>query len=244
MQEQVYEVESLIEKNHWWFIVRRNLFKAYIDCLNINKRDRILDVGSSCGTNLRLLKELGFKNYHGFDLNKSSKTFCEEKKLGKVMIGDISNSNLEDNYYHLVLATDIVEHVDNDSLAIKEIARILKSGGHLIITVPTFMCLWGLQDRVSMHKRRYLLWQIKEKIESANLKIIESYYFNFLLFLPIYIARKIIDLFKIELPSENSVNSGFVNQILKMIFNIDVFIARKVKKIPFGVSAFILAKKQ
>lgn len=243
MQTRVYEIESQIEKNHWWFTNRRNMFKRYIDGLYLSKKDPILDIGSSSGSNLRLLKELDFKNYQGFDLNSSAKDFCESKGLGEVIIGDICSSDLKDNYYQLILATDIIEHIENDNLAIKEIARILKPGGNLIITVPTFMCLWGLQDIVSMHKRRYLISQIREKIIASDLEIIESYYFNFLLFLPIYIARKIIKWFKIKIDSENSLNSIFINQILQIIFAADIFIARKIKKIPFGASAFILAKK-
>jgi SAM-dependent methyltransferase len=176
-------------------------------------------------------------------MSELSKDYCKEKDLGDVVIGDICNANLDSDRYSLILATDILEHIDDDVSALKEIVRVLKPGGTVIMTVPTFMCLWGMQDIVSMHKRRYLLPVVKEKIVNSKLSILDSYYFNFLLFLPIYIARNIIRLFHLNLKSENQVNSKYLNIILKTIFSIDIYLSKKLKIIPFGVSAFILARK-
>lgn len=243
MENQVYDVESQLEENHWWFVARREMFKKYISSLNLNKDAKILDVGSSSGTNLRLLKDMGFVNYNGFDMSELSKNFCESKGLGEVIIGDITNSKLESDQYDLVLATDILEHIDDDVLALSEVERILKPSGVLIVTVPTFEILWGLQDVVSMHKRRYLIAGIKAKVSGAKLNIIDSYYFNFIMFVPIFLVRKFIYIFKINLESEVKVTTKFLNKTLKILFLIDMLIAKHIKVIPFGVSAFVMAKK-
>lgn len=243
MYNQIYEIESQIEEKHWWFAVRRQLFTRYINLLKLNKISaKILDIGSSSGTNLRMLKELGFQDYQGFDNNYLSKKFCEKKQLGKVTIGDICENNFADNSFDLILATDVIEHIENDEKAISEIKRILKPSAHAIITVPCFMQLWGLHDEQSMHKRRYQLKEISQKITQQNLKIIESFYFNFVLFAPIFLFRKITKILKIKPTSENRVNNYLLNKILQKIFSIDVFLAPKIKS-PYGVSAFLLIKK-
>ena len=252
MQNQIYEIDAKIEKNHWWFVVRRQMFASYINSFSLNKKTaKILDIGSSSGTNLRMLQDLGFKNYHGFDANLLSQKFCQDKKLGQVIIGDICNSNLESGAYDLIIATDVLEHILDDEKAISEIYRLLKPGGIALITVPCFMMLWSDHDKMLMHKRRYKLAEISQKITAQNLKICESYYFNFLLFLPILLFRKITKLLKIKLRSENKVNSPAINKILKIIFTLDVKISKKLKSPfgppfgpPFGVSAFILACKE
>lgn len=241
MEISAYEAESKIEETHWWFVVRRKMFAKYLE--NLAKDIAILDVGSSSGTNLRMLKELGFTNYHGFDFSELSQKFCHEKNLGKVIIGDICNSKLPNDFYDIILATDVIEHIKDDELALKEINRILKPKGQVIITVPCFMSLWSSHDKTSMHQRRYRIEEIKSKIKNSELKVLESYYFNFFLFLPIFIFRKILKFFKIKVKSENSINNRFINQILKIIFIIDVWLAKRVS-IPFGVSAFIRAEKK
>jgi SAM-dependent methyltransferase len=243
MFNQIYEIESQIEEKHWWFVVRRQLFTRYINALNLDKTNaKILDIGSSSGTNLRMLKELGFKHYQGFDNNILSKIFCEKKNLGKVTIGDICENNFADNSFDLILATDVIEHIENDEKAIFEIKRILKPKGHAIITVPCFMQLWGLHDEQVMHKRRYQLKEISQKISKQNLQIIESYYFNFILFLPIFLFRKITKFLQIKIASENRVNNIFFNFFLQKIFTIDTKIAAIIKPV-LGISAFLLIKK-
>ena len=238
MQDAAFVEESKIEQDHWWFVVRREMFAKYLKA--VPKDAAILDIGVGAGSNLRMLKEAGFTNYQGFDFSPLAKKFCEEKNLGVVQVGDICDSDLADNSYDVILFTDVVEHIENDSRALKEVARILKPNGKIIITVPCFMSLWGDHDVASMHQRRYLLGEIKSKISQAEMQILESYYFNFLLFIPIFIFRKLTKIFAVKIKSENAVNSKFLNQIFKMIFHLDVFLAKKVK-FPCGVSAFILA---
>lgn len=240
MQDFVYENDSKLENSHWWFQARRKMFSKYLE--NCPRNTSILDIGSSSGTNLRMLQDLGFTNYTGFDLSELSKKFCEEKGLGNVILGNICNSDLQDNSYDIILATDVIEHIDDDDLALKEIYRILKPQGKIIVTVPCFMVMWSDHDVTSMHKRRYVLKKIKSKVENSGIKIEESYYFNFFLFLPIVCFRKIIKLLGIKLRSENSVNNKFLNTIFRTIFNIDIFLAKRIP-FPFGVSAFIFAQK-
>ena len=109
------------------------------------------------GTNLRLLQELGIcRTARGLDLSDDAIRWCAEKGLGTVEKGDVCNLPFGEASFELVLATDIIEHVDDDLQAITEIRRVLAPGGTAIITVPAFQSLWGLQDDVAHHKRRYL----------------------------------------------------------------------------------------
>jgi SAM-dependent methyltransferase len=242
MQNEIYEIDAQIQEKHWWFVVRRNLFSKFIKSFKLAKDAKILDIGSSSGTNLKMLKELGFVNYHGFDNNILSQKFCAQKQFGDVIIGDFNEANLEKNSYDLILATDVLEHIEDDEKAISQIKNFLKEGGFAIITVPCFMSLWSRHDEILMHKRRYLIAEILEKLRVQKLIILEKFYFNFLLFLPIFFFRKITKFLGINGGCENQINLSFLNKILLKIFTFDVFLARKIKP-PFGVSAFILVKK-
>jgi len=154
MEVNAYAIEHEVEKNHWWFVGRRYLFGNIIKKLKFDRNAAIVDIGSSSGTNLRLLKDLGFSNYHGLDISEEAKKFCAEKQLGNVHIVDIQNTDLSKNSYDFILATDVLEHLADDCSAVSRIYSGLKSGGYLLVTVPCFKCLWGQQDIVAQHFKK------------------------------------------------------------------------------------------
>lgn len=243
MDEQTYAVESEVEQTHWWFVVRRSLIRSIIDKLKLPPDASILDVGTSTGTNLRLLKEMGFTNFLGLDRSPEAIHWCAEKGLGTVRQGDVCAIPFSDESFDLVLATDIIEHVDDDLKALQELQRVLKKSGRIVITVPTFPSLWGLQDEVSHHKRRYRRRDLLDKLGKSGFECKKQFYFNFLLFAPIWTARQVMRVGKVKLQSENQLNTPILNSILKTIFYLDVALA-KILKPPFGVSLFILASPQ
>ena len=242
MDAATYAIEAQIEETHWWFVGRRKLFSRELLQANINHDARVLDVGTSTGTNLRMLRALGFRRVTGIDCSEEAIAFCHAKGLGPVQLGDICALPFPDDSFDLVLATDVIEHVDDDARALREVLRVLRPGGKALITVPAFSSLWGLQDDKSFHKRRYTMPTLLSKVGAAGLTPNTYYYFNYLLFAPIWLARRIIALSGLKLESENEINTATMNWILSKIFNFDIATARWISP-PFGVSAFIIAEK-
>ena len=242
MDASTYAVEAIVEETHWWFVVRRRLLARTIAALGLPHDAEVLDVGTSTGTNLRLLADLGFGHVRGLDSSDEAIRFCAEKGFPVVTRGDATRLPFADETFDLVLATDIIEHVDDDSAAVAEMARVLRPGGHAILTVPTFQSIWGLQDDVAHHKRRYRLGTVLALIERAKLSRRESYYFNYVLFVPIWIARRLIGLLGIRLKSEAEVNTPWLNTLCRWIFALDVRTAAVLHP-PFGVSALVVARK-
>ena len=242
MDIATYAAEAAIEADHWWFVGRRLLFSDLIKGLGLPRDAEILDVGTSTGTNLRLLRNLGFARITGVDQSPDAIRFCAEKGLGAVRLGDVRSLQLPDRRFDLVLATDVIEHVDDEMAAIRELRRVLRPGGYLLLTVPAFRLLWGLQDEVSHHKRRYRLQQLLKALDDANLSVRQHFYFNYLLFLPILAARRLMSIFKIRVASEGEVNAGWLNRALTVVFRFDVKTAPQLRP-PIGVSALVLATR-
>ena len=243
MDLATYAVEAQAELAHWWFVGRRRLFAREIDRLRLPQSSPVLDVGSSTGTNLRVLREFGFRKVEAVDASEEAIRYCRDKGLGVVQQGDVCAMPFPQESFALVLATDVIEHIDDDGQALREIVRILRPGGYALITVPAFPSLWGLQDRVAHHKRRYRLRPLLARIEGAGLVVERSYHFNFLLFGPIWIARRLIDLFGIKLSSEGEINSPLLNRILSAVFSADIALAPLIHP-PFGVSILVMARKE
>src|SRR5215216_6608654 len=190
MDLATYATEAEAEATHWWFVGRRRLFAREIDKAGVPRTSRVLDVGTSTGANLRLLRDLGFHSIEGLDFSQEAIRYCRTKGLGLVRHGDVCGMPLTDESFDLLLATDIIEHVDDDLAALREIARVLRPGGKALITVPAFPMLWGLQDRIGQHKRRYRMRQLVDRVTRAGLSIDVNYHFNFLLFIPIWLGRR------------------------------------------------------
>jgi hypothetical protein len=111
------------------------------------------------------------------------------------------------------------------------------------VTVPAFTFLWGKQDVIGMHKRRYSRKEITEKMRRAGFRIIRSSYFNSILFLPILLARRLILLLRIDIGSENELTSPIVNFFLMRIFSFESHLLKYIS-FPFGVSIFCIAEKR
>jgi SAM-dependent methyltransferase len=198
-------------------------------------------MGCGVGSNLILLKSMGLKVV-GIDSEMYSLSFAKKNYTGHLLNGNLLNLPIKSNSIGLVLATDILEHLEKDTMGIKEIFRSLERGGKVVFTVPAFRILWGTQDVVGMHKRRYTRKELTQKMEQEGFAVLRSSYFNFFLFFPILIMRHIIQLLRLKIRSENEVNFPLLNFLLKSLFSLEIRLLKYVS-FPFGVSIFCIARK-
>jgi SAM-dependent methyltransferase len=242
MKKITYDIEWSLERFHWWFTARRRLLKVLISSLRIGRNSMAIDVGCGVGSNLSLLKSMGLRvigiDSEIYGLSFAKKCFSEVPLVN----GNLINLPFKSNSIGLIIAADIIEHLDEDVIGIKEIYRTLKRDGKAIFTVPAFKFLWGIQDVVGMHKRRYSRRELMRKIEQEGFKILRSSYFNFFLFFPILLTRRIINILGLRINSENRINSPFINFYFKAIFSFEPYLLRYFS-FPFGVSIFCIAKK-
>ncbi len=242
MELSAYEAEATVQRHHWWFTGRRWLFSRVIRRLNPPRDLPVVDIGCSTGTNLHLLKGLGFTSIEALDSSPAAVEFCARQGLPPVTLGDARVAPFEDAIFSLALATDVVEHVDEDDLVIKETLRILRPGGLAIFTVPAFMSLWGGQDELAHHKHRYRKSEFVRKVEACGFETLNSYYFNYILFGPIWLSRKILAKTRYSNRNENEINTPLINSILTGLFRLDLASAQYLRP-PFGVSIMVIARR-
>lgn len=248
MEKSFFEWQDKNWATHWWYTNRIRLFKRELQQAGINLTSHVLDIGTASGNDLQMLMEAGFTNVEGIEPDIDAISFCRYKGFSRITQGSLPEMPFEDSSFDLVVATDILEHVDNDALGVREIARVLKPGGRVLITVPAFQSMWGLQDTISLHKRRYRREELLElcKRNGIDIDTSDCFYFNYILFLPIFIARKILNLMnglkKNTVKNEGHINNPLLNALFDRIFYLDILTARSLK-VPFGVSLFALGRK-
>ena len=241
MEKNLYDIESEIESFHWWFVVRRRLLQSLLSSINLPRDCVTVDIGCGVGSNLGTLRSVGL-NVIGLDRSIYALSLNRKKLKFPLINGDLNKLPVRPNSVGLIIAMDILEHLENDSNGILEFYQALRKEGILLLTVPAFKSLWGIQDVVTGHKRRYSRKEITNKLREVGFEILKSSYFNFFLFFPILLARRMIRLFGLRIESENEINSPFINFVFKVIFSLEPYILEYFS-FPFGVSIFCVAKK-
>src|SRR5207244_3071700 len=84
---------------------------------------------------------------------------------------------------------DVLEHTDDDLHALREIHRVVKQNGLLLITVPAYGFLWSEHDEALKHRRRYTAHELRNKLVLTGYDVVRTSYFISTLFFPILALR-------------------------------------------------------
>jgi 2-polyprenyl-3-methyl-5-hydroxy-6-metoxy-1,4-benzoquinol methylase len=181
------------ERTHWWIRTRfRYLERSF---RHLSETVSVLEVGCGTAQNLRYLRE------HPILSRQVTRLIGLEPGLDEDVVRD-GWMNAEDGIYRseenlqgpfdVLVAMDVIEHVDEDLEATRKWLRLVKPGGSVFITVPAFGWLWSRHDTVLGHKRRYTKASLRRLARSAGLEIhCLKYAFSFLV-LPAYVMRKLL----------------------------------------------------
>ncbi len=243
MQDHHYPILFEVEESHWWYLGRRRLLAGFVADIKANLAKptiRILDVGCGTGANLIMLNEFGKAD--GVDLSHQALEFCRQRGLDGVRYGAAEDLPFERNSYDLVTALDVLEHLDDDSVGLNEIYKVLKPGGYTLLFVPAFMFLWGVQDDVSNHRRRYTKPELSRAVTDAGFEIELISYANFAFFTPVLMVRWMMRLFKIRTETEYGINIPLLNKVFAKLFASERFFIKRTG-LPFGVSLACVARK-
>ena len=104
---------------------------------------------------MKSLQQMGFKNVCGVDISPESIRLCRQIGIESVSLADAANLNFCANSFDVIVASDILEHIEKDDEALKNWQRILKPNGKLLVFVPALKVLWSHHDVLNHHCRRY-----------------------------------------------------------------------------------------
>jgi SAM-dependent methyltransferase len=242
MQQHTYSIMYEVEGSHWWFAGRRKIIESFLKdiCNRLGTRPHILDVGCGTGANLEMLQQFG--DADGVDVSPEALAFCRERGLTNVRLGRAEQLPYPDHSFDLVTGLDVVEHLDEDLAGLREMRRVLRSGGYALLFVPAFMFLWGVQDDISHHRRRYTRAGLENVVRAAGFQIERFTYANITFFGPILFGRLLMRLTGFRPASENNLTVGALNGVLGRILGAESSILRHAS-LPFGVSAICVARR-
>ncbi len=238
-----YDTQAGREEYHWWFRGRRRILDNILRNLTNGMASprTIYDIGCGVGNHCQVLASYG--RVIGIDMSPQALEYCKKRGYADLLLRNAEKlEGIPDNSADIVVAMDVLEHLDDDRAALAEFLRILKPSGHLVITVPAFPSLWGLQDDLSQHRRRYRMRPLTRLIEETDFLLLRKTYFNFSLFFLIWLVRAIMRLFRLSPWTERKADAPFFNPFFEIIFRIEIFFLRWISY-PFGASILLVCAR-
>jgi SAM-dependent methyltransferase len=138
--------------------------------LSATPEPRVLDAGAGQGTMSMRLERHGFE-VTSTDVSEAAVDLLRERLAGKVQQADLTALPFEDESFDGVVLGEVLEHVQEDREALGEVARVLRPGGVLALSVPANPKLFGPSDEWAGHVRRYTRPGLLEACAAAGLNV-------------------------------------------------------------------------
>jgi SAM-dependent methyltransferase len=243
VRQDEYEIMHAHELRHWWFRGRR---RVLVDLLRRHAAEqeghvRILDYG--CGTGGNLPSYQTFGSVYGVEPDLRAVQLAARR--GGPVLSRASGTDLpfRPASFDVVVASDVLEHIDDDAGAVGEIARVLRPGGAFIFSVPAHPWLFGPHDAALFHRRRYVERGLRSLVEGTGLRIGRLSYWNSTLF-PLYCAHRLLGRFRGSPSGHSDVHAlpGLANELLTGILVVEAALLRRFR-LPWGLSLVGVAQR-
>lgn len=233
-----------VESYHWWYKAIHRLVANTILLLvgKTNEEDiHILDAG--CGTGGLTEKLCKFGRVTGVDISSLALSLRKQYSFSLVQ-GSVNELPFHDHVFHVATSISVLYHqLVDDERALKELHRVLKREGYVVLVLPAFRWAFGSHDLAVHTQRRYSLEEIKILVEKAGFRYITGRYIFAFLF-PMFLLKRTMERFsqKTLLTSDLFIPPAIVNKFLELLCQIEWYIGRLVH-LPFGSSLLVIVQK-
>jgi SAM-dependent methyltransferase len=215
-----YELQThQAEDRHWWYRGRRTVLEGVIAGLGLPERARILDAGCGSGRNMIELARHGVVT--GVELSDTSVSLARARQTGEVVAGSLLEMPFPDASFDLAVSLDVVEHLQDDLAALRELRRVVAPGGSLLLTAPGYT-----------HR------SLRAVAEQAGWAQVRTTYFNSLL-LPVAIVLRLLERLNTR-TTESSLDLWVppepLNWLLERPLALEATVVARGGRIPAGLS--------
>ncbi|ABD42793.1 generic methyltransferase [Methanospirillum hungatei JF-1] len=250
------------EAKHFWFRSRNEIIGAFLKRYLPGNADhtgdgvsevdflpQVCEVG--CGTGLvsQYLTRMGYRMTCA-DMFLEGLSFARKRNSGEKFF----RCNLYDlpfyDEFDAVIACDVLEHLDDDELALHRLYQAIKPGGICLITVPAGESLWSAIDQYAGHKRRYHAKGLMKKVSLAGFTPIRLSYFMTIPYPILLIKRMLLDIFLLHSNREGEEDYGVDELMIPGVLNELLYHALWLERklihffdLPVGSSLICIAQK-
>ena len=229
---------SIVAPDYWWYVARADLLEVTLRS-HVEGAGLTLDLGSADGPSAAWVREASSRTV---SLDIDPRGLDAQGVCGSALA-----LPFEDAVFDVVTAFDVLEHCEPEDTALDEVRRVLRPGGHLVLSVPAYSWAWTDFDGANGHHRRYTTARAAAAVERAGF-VTDRVTYGFASVFPMFAAeraaRRLIrrrphgpaDI--VELPQL----PGPLNSALLGLSRIDRAVLAR-RDLPFGSSVFLAATR-
>jgi SAM-dependent methyltransferase len=240
-----YDLTARAQDAHFWFRGFRRFLAPVLHRVTGGRPDpAIIDCGCGTGANLHLLSRYG--RLTAVDLSEAALVYAR-RRGGRLLRGDITRLPFDDASFDLATSFDVCMMLPDDRVGLAEMARVLRPGGHVVVTVPAFEALRGPHSDAWEEQRRYSRGMVRRLAVAAGLAPLEVRYLFATLVPPLWVARRLQRLRGVHGAVEGrdrdmEVPTGLINAAMDALLAAEFGLARRVP-MPWGSSVLLVARK-
>jgi SAM-dependent methyltransferase len=203
----------------------------------------VLDAG--CGSGRTLVELVDYGQVSGIELNDEAAELARDRGLGEVVVGRLEELPWDDGTFDLITCLDVIEHVPDDVRALRELLRVARPGGWLLVTVPAYQALWSLHDEANHHFRRYARTSLRGAALAAGWKVQRMSAFNSLLLAPaaaVRVAQRRIGTHN-GYTTDLDLGPAWLNDVLERPLALEAGWLARGRTLPMGLSLLALLRR-
>jgi SAM-dependent methyltransferase len=152
MDERFAKTRHAADAHFWYHGFRRFITPVLEEVADGRSNLRILDCGCGVGQNLPMLARYG----HSVGLELEPVAAAAGREFGRpIACADITRIPFSDNAFDLTVSFDVLQVIEPDLAAVREMARVVRPGGRVVLTMAAFDILSGDHSEVWNECRRY-----------------------------------------------------------------------------------------
>jgi len=248
MHPQDFELLYQLEEKYWWFAAMREITDAVAARQLRQSNLRILDAGCGTGFNLEYYGAQTDREVYGLDIADAALRHVQKRGFRRITQASITDIPFKSGMFDMVFSFEVVTQTPTPvhHLALREMNRVLKPGGHLFIRVPAFMWLWSSHDDQIQVRHRYRREELCSKLSDAGFLVEWSSYANGFLF-PVILIQRFLK--RVGIGAGSDVKPlprglGWLDAVFRRILTSEAVWFKSGRHLPFGLSLICYARKK
>lgn len=233
-----------LDERHWWYRGRRRVIVGELSRLGLPERARILDAG--CGSGRTMVDLARYGVVSGIELDADAAAAAARRDGFEVRIGRVEQLPYDDARFDLITCLDVIEHVPDDREALRELRRVCRPGGWLIVTVPAYPLLWSRHDEQNHHHRRYTRGTLHAAALASGWELARLTSFMSLLLIPaaaVRLAQRHLTTPVGERGTDLELGPAWLNGLLELPLAAEAGWLGRGHSLPFGLSLLGVLRK-